>query len=147
MSVYHSDPAGSAVWRMETREFRGIWRRTRVPFRYRKRLVRMLCRLYAVPMLSVQSVTNPGYSGQFWHNAKMGICWLELHPSRGADLLTLAHEFAHYLTHLRSPRATDHGPTFLRHYMQVCESLRLIPSAGFRQACRRHGLTIASTKC
>lgn len=130
------------VYEMEHAELRGLWQETRIPLRYRKRVLAGLCRVFNVPRIRVRSCKVPGAHGCYYVRDD-GEPRIDLCPRSGSDMLTLAHEFAHYVTHMRCPRARDHGPTFLFHYMQVCDALRLVPAAGFRAACRKHGLRIA----
>jgi hypothetical protein len=138
------DPQKDAVYSMEVREFRGLWRRTRIPLAYRRQLVKMLCRLYKLEQIGLYSLKIRGYSGLFRHDEEGGK-HIEVDHRSGQDLLILAHEFAHYMTWTWTPRAQDHGPTFARNYMLACASLRLIPQAGFRAAARKHGVKIATS--
>ena len=133
------------VYEMEHAELRGLWQETRIPLRYRKRVLAALCRAFDLPRIRVRSCKVPGAHGCYYVRDD-GEPRIDLCPRSGSDMLTLAHEFAHYVTHMRCPRARDHGPTFLFHYMQVCDALRLVPAAGFRAACRKHGLRIARKK-
>lgn len=129
---------------MEHREFRGLWKNVRVSLRYRRRLLKRLCRIYDLPPIPLRSKSNPGFSGLYRYDDPPGKR-IEVCPKYGRDLLILAHEFAHYVTHMRQPNATDHGPVFLRNYMLVCGTLRLIPPEGFRAACRKYDLRIAAS--
>lgn len=139
-----SDPQRASVYRMERREFRGLWRRVKIPLSYRQRCAKLIFRLYGLPPIPVRSGRNKGFCGLFWHSPDPTEqpC-IDLCPDTGQDLLNLAHELAHYMTWVRNPRAQDHGPTFMKHYMLICASLRLVPQAGFREAARRYGLRIS----
>ena len=130
------------VYEMESAELRGLWKATHVPLRYRKRALAGLCRVFDVPKIRVRSCKVPGAHGCYYVHSD-GEPRIELCPKSGSDMLTLAHEFAHYVTHVKRPKAADHGPSFLLYYMQACDALRLVPPAGFRAACRKHKLTIA----
>lgn len=63
-----------------------------------------------------------------------------LGPKRGKNLLTLAHELAHYVVHHKHPKAKDHGPTFIRVYAEIVEELGVIPKDAFLKVARKHGL-------
>lgn len=106
--------------------------------RFMQRAMREACDIYQIPVPSVMCGTRAlgGLYCPVTHR-------IFLHPECGHNLLTLAHELAHHVVVLSFPRSTDHGPVWVRTYAELLDLLRLVPIAGMRAICRRHGVKMA----
>lgn len=126
---------------MEFREFRGQWRGTRTKLKTLLRYVRMVCRLYGLPRVTVRVQTIES-KGVYRFNDRH--TYIALDPAWGMNAVTLAHELAHYVTHKKFPKTRqDHGPRFVRVYAEVLHIMRLMPLAGMKAICRKHGVKMA----
>lgn len=134
------DPNKAALYRMEQREFAGVWLNVKQPMKYLRKRARAVCRLYQVPQARVLARGAPGCDAQYHDDSgTIDLC------GNGRNLLSLAHELAHHIVWTRhGHRAQDHGPMFVLLYGQLLSSLRICPLAGWRAACRRHGVKIAA---
>ncbi|MGH8235416.1 MAG: hypothetical protein ACREXP_00150 [Steroidobacteraceae bacterium] len=65
-----------------------------------------------------------------------------LHPKYGCNGMTLLHELAHHICTLRYPKAQDHGAAFCRIYGELLDRTRLVPFAGWKAVCARHGVKV-----
>ena len=65
---------------------------------------------------------------------------ISLCPKQGRNAFVLAHELAHHYCYEKHPRATDHGPTFVRALGEILAFLGVMPIESFRAAARKHGL-------
>ena len=124
---------------MECREFSGHLRH-RIPEKLLRSYAARACRLYGAPILTVDVQAERGYRASY----NMLDFHIRLDPVQGCNLLTLAHEIAHHLTWVRSPRAHDHGPIWLRHYAHLVDTFRLMPAKALLIAARKYNLTAAS---
>jgi hypothetical protein len=137
-----SDPHKETVYRMEHREFRGIWKYSRVPVKKRRRLFATLCKLYGVPVIPIVTRRMERGYGAAYCPVKNR---LEFDPKFGKDIIALVHEAAHYFTfHKHGYRAQDHGATFLTYYAKVLSSLRVMPMASFAIIAKRYGLRLTA---
>lgn len=132
------------LYAMEFRELRGLWHGTRTAPKTLQRHVRRVCRLYGLPVVSLQFRTIES-KGLYIFNRKNGLPGLiRLDPQWGRNAITLAHELAHYVTHMKFPKTRqDHGPRFVRVYAEITYILRLVPLEGFKAICRKHGVRMA----
>lgn len=123
------------VYVMERRELSGHQWHT-YPRKRLYRAIRKICRLYNVPRVRLRYAALP-HCGEYLD----GIVWLE--RKAGRNLLILAHELAHHIVAHRHPRAQDHGPRWLRYYIEILDILRLIPLEGMLALCRKYNLGVA----
>lgn len=136
------DPNKAALYRMEQREFAGLWMHVRQPMKYLQRRARAICRMYEVPPAKIRARTEPGCDAQYHDHCDT----IDLGKT-GRNVLSLAHELAHHIVWKRhGNRAQDHGPMFVLVYGQLLSSLRCCPMAGWRAACKRHRVKIAARK-
>lgn len=133
------DPQKQAVYAMERRELGGHYRHT-VRLKLLRRTTRRLCRLYEVPPVTIRVRRIRGSDALYWeHYASIELC-----PRTGRNYATVAHELAHHIAwHRHRNRVQDHGPTWMKYFSQVLHSMRLVPIAGMRSICRKHGIKIA----
>lgn len=104
--------------------------------------MKLLARLYEVPRLRAISVRKIRGAGAVYDADGFT---LVLCPKVGRNLATLAHEFAHHIAFCRhGNRPQDHGPLFVLYYAQCLSSLRLVPVAGMRAACKRWKVRMAN---
>lgn len=142
------DPQKQALYDMEAREFRAVWFRVKQPMSYLRSLARSLCKMYDVPNVALVSRRLHGHAAEYDFescrvvlNAKGDI---NGSSGNGRNVFTLAHELAHHIVwHRHGNRAQDHGPMFVLVYGQLLSSLRVLPLAGWRDACKRHSVKIA----
>jgi hypothetical protein len=132
------DPQRDLVYAMEKLHFAGHCRHV-LPRKMIKRWVRRVCRTYRIPQPKL-AIKEPTVRGRSAECDEVGVT---LHPKWGCNGLTLLHELAHWIVFNRHPYATDHGPTFMRVYGELLDTMRLVPFAGFRAVCVRHGIKVA----
>lgn len=135
-----ADPNKAALYRLELREFAGIWRYVKQPMKYLRRRASAVCKLYQVPPVRIRAGKVEGGSAEYEaDDARITL------DGTARNLITLAHELAHHIIWCRhGHRAQDHGPMFVLVYGQALSSLRCCPMPGWRAACRRHGVKIAA---
>ena len=61
----------------------------------------------------------------------------------GANLFTLLHELAHYITDETWVGHSSHGPKFVGIYMHLLHKYRMVPSDAFRVVAKRFRIKIA----
>lgn len=133
------DPQRDSVYYMETRAF-GAKFFHRVSCRDLRKAFRRLCRqskLVEIPLRVYR--LKKGYLGMY-HYANGPV--ISLDASRGANYMTLCHEFAHYYTHHYFPRSKDHGPTFMGVYARALESLHVLPRVAMAAVARQYKVKI-----
>lgn len=132
------DPQRDLVYAVEKIHLAGHCRHTMARKHIRK-WTRSVCRAYGVPMpkLSFGKVDR-GFSAHYDHeNATV-----RLDPKWGCNGLTLLHELAHLICYTHYPRAQDHGAAFCRVYGELLDRNRLVPFAGWKALCARHGVKV-----
>lgn len=135
-----ADPNKAALYRMELREFSGVWRHVKQPLKYLRRRASAICRLYQVPRVRVRPGEVSAGCAEYGPDERVIVL-----DEKARNLITLAHELAHHIIWERhGNRAQDHGPLFVLVYGQVLSSLRCCPIAGWRAACRRYGVKMAA---
>lgn len=132
-----SDPQRELVYAMERLEFGGHWRH-KLTMKWAKRWVRHACKHFCVPHASIIVKCVRGSRAEYDSDTHT----LELDREWGLNGLVVLHELAHHITYCKHPRAADHGPTFMLVYALLLDMARLVPIAGTRAACRRHGVKI-----
>lgn len=142
--VTAADPNKAAVYRMEKREFAGVWLHVKQPMKYLQRRANAVCRMYQVPPVQLRSRKVVAGCAEYLADARE----IALDPNArvtSRNLFTVAHELAHHVVWTRhGNRAQDHGPMFVLVYGQILSSLRCCPMPGWRAACRRHGVKMAA---
>lgn len=126
---------------MERMELRGLYRYgTHTPLKQLRRAARLVARLYGVPRCSVFVRRLHGYRAVYWWPPRKPS--IQISPGF-VNLATVAHELAHHVVLHRYRRAQDHGPRFVRVYAEILEILRLVPLAGMKAICKKHGVKMA----
>lgn len=133
------DKHAPLVYAMERLEFGGHWK-TQIPRKIAKRWIRQACRNLQVKKPALVFKTLRGCRGLYDPNTSA----IHLDPGWGRSALVLLHELAHHITCMKYPKAADHGPRFMLVYAILLDMTRLVPMAGTRSACRRHGVKIAN---
>lgn len=133
-----SDPHCDLVYAMERLEFGGHWRH-KIEHRTALRWIRQACRILSVspPKILVQPVR--GCRGEYDPETLT----IRLDTQYGRSGLVLLHELAHHITWVKHPRAADHGPRWMLIYATLLDMTRMVPIAGTRAACKKHGVRIA----
>jgi hypothetical protein len=132
------DPQRNLIYAMERLEFGGHWSH-KISRRTANKWVRQACRNLGVAKPKIVIKTVRGVRGEY-HTASQTIY---LDTEYGRSGLVLLHELAHHIAYLKYPRSEDHGPSFVRVYATLLDMSRLVPIAGTKAACRRHGVKIA----
>ncbi len=132
------DPQQKRVYRMERLELSGHLRHRMALCELRK-MSRALCRRYRVPVANVVARNERGFWATYDYETGL-VC---LNPQGGRNAATLAHELAHHVAYVLHPGAQDHGPTFMKYYVEMLDSLRLVPAAGMRAIARKYRVAIA----
>lgn len=129
------DPRRRLVYVLERRELRGhdyhVYK-----LKYLRLAMRRVCRLYSVPKVRIVFADLPN-CGEYLHDI------VTLDRTAGRNLLNLGHELAHHVVAHRHPRAHDHGPIWLRYYVEILDIMRLVPRAGMLALCRKYRLRVA----
>lgn len=133
----NKDPQKDRVYDMEHTELAGHVRGRVTPHTLHD-MARQACQLYGLDTPRIECGIK-GCAG--WYDYTTNT--IGLSAEHGYNLLTLAHELAHYITHRKWPRSACHGPTWVRTYAELLDLMRLVPIAGFRAICRRHGVRMA----
>lgn len=129
-----SDPQQYRLYRMESeaigaRHYLRISRETVVRF------IRNACRTYGVPQLTLRFENHRKWAAYFL--APSLIVFSRKTTAR--DLLTAAHEFAHYLHYVvakeKSEEHQTHGPEFMACYLSVLDTIRFIPMQAMALLC------------
>lgn len=133
-----SDPQQAAVYKMEREELSGHLRH-KMPMRALKLAAQRICSQYGVPQVRVAAKKERGMWASYdWK------CLICLHPTGGRNLCTLAHELAHHLVQYRHQRTQDHGPTFMYYFVELLDTMRIVPRAGMLSIARKYKVRIAS---
>lgn len=135
------DPQAHLLYSMEWEFFGGIFHaHTNVD--YLTLIAKNACRAYKVPSPPVLVVDEK--------SRIFGCCTenrIELNKLKHGDTVhTLVHELAHWITDRTAIEEHDHGPAFVRTYMELLERYKLLPSDAFRLIAKRYGVKIARAK-
>lgn len=131
-----ADPRQALVYVMERRELWGHHYHV-YPLKYLRKAERRVARLYSVPRVSIAFDSGLRCCGEYLDDT------VTLHTKAGRNLLILSHELAHHVVAHRHPRAHDHGPLWMRYYVEILDILRLIPRAGMLALCLKYKLRVA----
>jgi hypothetical protein len=132
-----ADPQKERVYEMEHAELAGHVRGRVTPHALHD-MARQACQLYKLDSPRIECGIK-GSAGWYDYQTRT----IGLSAEHGYNLLTLAHELAHYIVDQKWQRSAPHGPTFVRTYAELLDLMRLVPIAGFRAICRRHKVRIA----
>jgi hypothetical protein len=132
------DPQAKRVYEMEWTCLEGHVN-TNTPLHMLRKVARNLCKEHGVPYVRI-------FVRSFDHECdamytEPGI--IKLDPTRGKNLLTLAHELAHHICSIKNPRAQPHGATWVKIYAGLLSELRLVPIAGMKAICKAHKVRMA----
>lgn len=138
------DPQRKLVYTMEAREFRAVWKHVKQPLAYLSDLAARVCKMYGAPPVTLVCAKLIGCDAQYDCEQSR----IEFNTTgNGRNVFTLAHELAHHICWTRhGHRVQDHGPMFVLVFGQLLSTLRVTPLAGWRAACKRHGVKIARWK-
>ena len=98
------------------------------------RVVRQLSTIYNVKPPRIKYVPLHGWAGEY----ESGEIRLATDHKTGRSPLTVIHEFAHYLVHIRDPEnlLESHGPEFVAMLGHCYESAGAVPRDGFDVLCK-----------
>lgn len=132
------DQHAALVYAMERLEFGGHWKHE-LHDRVATKWVRQACKNLQVERPKIVRRTVRGVRGYY----DPDVSTIVLDRKFGRSGLVLLHELAHHVTYVKHPKAADHGPRWMLIYAILLDMTRLVPMAGTRAACRRHGVRIA----
>lgn len=136
-----NDPQRRRVYAMERREFRAHLLHC-VALKALRSAARRVCTNANVPQVRVYVRAFRGSGGEYWCMADEP-ARIYLHPKVGRNFMSLAHELAHHVAWIKSPRSDPHGPTWMWWYAAIMDAMRLVPFEGTLAICKRHGVAIA----
>lgn len=108
------------------------------------------CRYYGVAPIKIEVYDKPDdrIFGRFMYYAHADgtIEPRKIRLNRGfhgANLCTLFHELAHYVTDMRFGEGEGHGPRFAGIYMHLLDKYRVLPAVAFRALAEKWHVEIA----
>lgn len=139
-----SDPQRSKFFGLE-REFIGSSIYHKVARKDLQVLANHACSYYGVPTVVVVVYDNPKlkefgesvvFSTDDWRT-KFGRQIRLNRGYHGANLSTLLHELAHYISDVAYPGCESHGREFVGIYMHLLDKYRILPSVAFRALAKK----------
>jgi len=107
------------------------------------------CRYYRIPVVPVTVYDNPddrslGEFARYEVDGEMKSPRIHLNRGfHGANVSTLLHELAHYVTGQLYVDYASHGPQFVAIYMHLLDKYRIMPSCAFRALAKKCKVQIA----
>lgn len=132
-----ADPQRDRLYAMENRAFRSQYLH-KIGVRRLRKMLKTLCRQSGLPVIPLKVYPIPKFYG-FFLTLSTG-CSISLCSRRGANFMTLCHEFAHYYTAVYFPKAQTHGPQFVGVYARALEAAKVMPRVAFEAAARHYGV-------
>jgi len=137
--VKKTDPQRHKLYSME-RELIGQSIHTRSSRKHLRDVIAHACRKYKVKPIALRFINKPEEKLFGYHEAPPPAIVLN-QGFHGANLFTLLHELAHYITDCKYTDVPDHGPEFVKVYMDLLHRYRIIPDYVFKVMAQRHGVT------
>lgn len=139
-----SDPQRHLVYRMERNDLVGMSINTAAPLEHLQAVAAHACRKYGVPQVKVSIFNDPEDRAYGYSYADGRIRLNKGH--HGANMATLLHELAHHLDwHIEGFDEEDHGPTFMRYYIDLMDRYKMLPAYAFEAICDNHGIKYLSS--
>lgn len=140
-----SDPQQYKLYRMES-EAIGARQWLRLSRQNVIRFVRSACRTYGVPQLTIRFENHRKWAAYFLEPSLVVFS----QKTTARDLLTAAHEFAHYLHYVvagaESGKHAVHGREFMACYMSVLDTIRFIPAQAMALLCDERSIEYVRPK-
>lgn len=134
-----SDPQQYRVYRMES-EAIGARHWLRLSRQNVARFIHAACRSYGIPRIKIRFENHRKWAAYF--QAPSLIVFSKKTTAR--DLLTAAHEFAHYLHYVvagaKSEQHAVHGSEFMTCYLSVLDTIRFIPARAMALLCEERSI-------
>lgn len=134
-----SDPQQHRIYGMERNDLVGLSISTLSPIEHLRAVASHACRKYQVPQVNVSIYNNPKEKiyGQSFPDSRIVLN----KGHNGANMMTLLHELAHHLDwHIDGFDEEDHGPTFMRYYIDLMDRYKMLPAYAFEAICDKHGI-------
>lgn len=100
--------------------------------------IRAACATYSIPVPTIRFENHTKWAAYF--QAPSLLVFSKKTTAR--DLLTAAHEFAHYLHHVVAGEEGDahqvHGPEFVACYIDVLDTIRFMPIEAMVAVCEKY---------
>lgn len=140
-----SDPQQYELYRMES-EAIGARHWLRLSRQNVIRFIRSACRAYGIPQLTIRFESHRKWAAYFMAPALVVFS----RKTTARDLLTAAHEFAHYLhfavAGAESEKHATHGPEFMACYMSVLDTIRFLPVQAIALLCDERAIKYVRPK-
>tara|TARA_R100001143_G_scaffold28420_2_gene28092 strand:+ start:11388 stop:11909 length:522 start_codon:yes stop_codon:yes gene_type:complete len=144
------DPQRTRLYKLE-REFIGTSVYHQASQKHLCLLARHVCSYYCVPEIRVVVYNDPdqkcfGESVSYSDDDFVTTYGHEIRLNRGyhgANLTTLLHELAHYISDQYFEHHRDHGAQFCAIYMHLLDKYRVLPAFAFRALAKKWGVKIA----
>jgi len=134
-----SDPQRHLVYGMERNYLVGMCINTSCKLDHLQAVASHACRKYQVPQVKVSFYNDPKDECYGSSYADGRIVLNKGH--HGANMGTLLHELAHHIDwNIEGFDEEDHGPTFMRYYVDLMDRYKMLPAYAFEAICDHHGI-------
>ena len=134
-----SDPQAHKVYHMERNDLVGMSVNTFSSIDHLQALANSVCRRYGISKAKVVIYSNPDERAYGHTFAEGKIILNKSH--HGANVATLLHELAHHIEwQLDGFGEEDHGPRFMRYYIELMHTYKMLPAYAFESICNRRGI-------
>ncbi len=139
MAYSSRDPHGEALYSWEN-SWPG-WDRNHLSLRQCRALAKTVCAHYKVKCPAmVHHESGPDGMSKPWDNRISLLDGKRLQLG-GRNVSTVLHELAHHVTwHLHGERVQDHGPTFLRIYLDMLIRAKVAPEVALKASLKGFGI-------
>lgn len=139
MTQRESDPQCQALYQWEDDWL--AWNRNTHGLAVCRKIIRAVCKLYKVLPPSVTQHKTKEYSYYLPDHSSISLLGGKKHKYGGRNPATALHEAAHHIAgQLHGKKIQDHGPTFLRIYLDLLERAHVAPRIALEATARSHKL-------
>jgi len=138
------DPQAELVYFWENTNFRALFYAHRIPLAQAQKIARAMARYCQVPepqlsfkRLSRRANTAEQSGPRMWVNT----------TKAGWTHMLLAHEVAHWVCEHRHTNAQDHGPAWMRVYLQLLDRFKVLPLHVTTHSARLFGIKFKDPRC
>lgn len=139
MTQEKTDPQCQSLYQWEDDWL--LWNRNTHSLPVLRKIIRVVCKLYKVTAPAVSGHKNKQYSYYLPGRHSISLQGGKKHRYGGRNPATALHEAAHHIAgQLHGKTIQDHGPTFLRIYLDLLERARVAPRIALEATARSHSL-------